>query len=115
MKRDSLKIWRHSALRVLVALEILGEDPKPLLSRLGFTLEDLMTPGYCLDLKVFQRLLFEACVQVDRKDFCLYVGECVAPLGNSALNWAVALSETPIKALKRYAEFMAAINPSWRP
>lgn len=114
MNIDRPKVWRHSLIRVYLALEKLEENPTPLFSRLDITLEDLLAKDYWLDAEAFERLLVEASTLVKRKDFGLYVGECVAPLGSSPLNWAMALSETPIKAIKRYADFATLINPAWR-
>ena len=111
---DRPKVWRHSVLRVYLALEKLGEDPKPLFSRLDITREDLLNPGYWLDADAFETLLVEAAGLLKRKDFGLYVGESVAPMGSSPLSLAVALSETPLKAFKRYADFATLISPAWR-
>ncbi|MDG1065823.1 MAG: AraC family transcriptional regulator ligand-binding domain-containing protein [Luminiphilus sp.] len=109
---DTPTVWRHSAVRVCVALEQLGANHEPLLSQLGICLEDLMTPGFRLRLDLMERLLVAASQLVDRKDFGLYVGQHVEPLANTAFKWSVALSETPAAALKRIACFSSLIDSS---
>jgi len=55
MNIDRPKVWRHSLIRVYLALEKLEENPTPLFSRLDITLEDLLAKDYWLDAEAFER------------------------------------------------------------
>ena len=56
------------------------------------------------------QLVTAASQLVDRKDFGLYVGQHVEPLGNTAFKWSIVLSGSPAAALKRMAHFSTLID-----
>ena len=99
-------------MRVCVALEQLGTDPRPLLSHFCVKYEDLLMPGFRLRAELMDQLLIAASQLVDRKDFGLYVGQQVEPLGNTAFKWSIVLSASPAAALKRMAHFSTLIDSS---
>ena len=105
-------VWRHSALRVCIALEQLGADPRPLLSNFCVSYEDLSMPGFRVSADLMDQLVTAASQLVDRKDFGLYVGQHVEPLGNTALKWSIVLSGSPAAALQRMANFSTLIDSS---
>jgi AraC-like DNA-binding protein len=103
-------VWRHSALRVCIALNQLGADPRPLLSNFCVSYEDLLMPGFRVSADLMGQLVTAASQLVDRKDFGLYVGQHVEPLGNTALKWSIVLSGSPAAALQRMANFSTLID-----
>jgi AraC-like DNA-binding protein len=105
-------VWRHSALRIYVALEQLGFDPRALFSQKGLNMEDMLTPGFRLRADLMIELIQSASQLANRADFGLYVGRNVEPLGNTAFKWAIVLSATPAAAIKRMAYFAPLIDPT---